>query len=52
MLNVVLTVLISVKYIAIEKVNFGEYYSLILFSTLGMMLMASAGDLITPLSRA
>ena len=47
MLNVVLTVLISVKYIAIEKVNFGEYYSLILFSTLGMMLMASAGDLIT-----
>jgi len=47
MLNVVLTILISVKYIAIEKVNFGEYYSLILFSTLGMMLMASAGDLIT-----
>ena len=47
MLNVILTVLISVKYIVIEKVNFGEYYSLILFSTLGMMLMASAGDLIT-----
>lgn len=46
MLNVILTVLISVKYIAIEKVNFGEYYSLILFSTLGMMIMASAGDLI------
>jgi NADH-quinone oxidoreductase subunit N len=46
MINVVLTILISVKYIAVEKVNFGEYYSLILFSTLGMMLMASAGDLI------
>ncbi|KAF0145153.1 MAG: NADH-quinone oxidoreductase subunit N [Nitrospirae bacterium] len=46
MLNVILTVLISVKYIVIEKVNFGEYYALILFSTLGMMLMASAGDLI------
>jgi len=45
-LNVILTVLISVKYIAIEKVNFGEYYALILFSTLGMMIMASAGDLI------
>lgn len=45
-LNVLLTVLISVKYIAIEKVNLGEYYSLILFATLGMMLMASAGDLI------
>lgn len=46
MLNVILTVLISVKYIVIEKVNFGEYYALILFSTLGMMIMASAGDLI------
>lgn len=45
-INVILTVLISVKYIAIEKVNFGEYYGLILFSTIGMMLMASAGDLI------
>ncbi|MDA8104789.1 MAG: NADH-quinone oxidoreductase subunit N [Nitrospiraceae bacterium] len=45
-LNVILTVLISVKYIGIERVNFGEYYSLILFSTLGMMIMASAGDLI------
>lgn len=46
MLNVILTILISVKYIVIEKVNFGEYYALILFATLGMMLMASAGDLI------
>ncbi len=45
-INVVLTVMISVKYIVIEKVNYGEYYSLILFSTIGMMLMASAGDLI------
>jgi len=45
MMNLVLTVLISVKYISVEKVNFGEYYSLILFSTLGMMIMASAGDL-------
>jgi len=45
-LNVILSVLISIKYIAIEKVNFGEYYSLILLSTLGMMIMASAGDLI------
>jgi NADH-quinone oxidoreductase subunit N len=44
--NVVLTVLISIKYIVVEKVNFGEYYGLILFSTVGMMIMASAGDLI------
>lgn len=46
LVNVILTVLISMKYIVIEKVNFGEYYSLILFSTVGMMIMASAGDLI------
>ncbi|UCE78925.1 MAG: NADH-quinone oxidoreductase subunit N [Nitrospiraceae bacterium] len=46
LLNVVLTVLISMRYLVIERVNFGEYYSLILFATLGMMLMASAGDLI------
>ncbi|MEW6068072.1 MAG: NADH-quinone oxidoreductase subunit N [Nitrospirota bacterium] len=46
LINVVLSVLISVKYIVIEKVNFGEYYSLILFSTIGMMIMASAGDII------
>lgn len=45
-INVVISVLISVKYISIEKVNFGEYYCLIITSTLGMMIMASAADLI------
>ena len=46
LISLVLTTLISVRYIEIEKVNFGEYYSLMLFSTLGMMIMASAGDII------
>ena len=46
-LNVILTMLISLKYMSIEKAAFGEYYSLLLFSTAGMMLMASAADLIT-----
>jgi len=45
-INVILSILISIKYISIERANFGEYYSLILFSTIGMMIMASAGDLI------
>lgn len=45
-INVILSILISIKYIAVERVNYGEYYSLILFSTIGMMIMASAGDLI------
>ena len=46
LVSLVLSVLISIKYIKIEKVNFGEYYSLMLFATLGMMIMASAGDII------
>ncbi len=44
--NLMLTVLISTKYLETLKINFGEYYSLILFATLGMMLMASAADII------
>ncbi|MEW6418868.1 MAG: NADH-quinone oxidoreductase subunit N [Nitrospirota bacterium] len=45
-INVIISVLISIKYISIEKVNFGEHYCLIITSTLGMMIMASAADLI------
>ncbi len=46
LISLVLSILISVRYIEIEKVNFGEYYTLMLFATLGMMIMASAGDII------
>ncbi|MEC4685325.1 MAG: NADH-quinone oxidoreductase subunit N [Nitrospirota bacterium] len=45
-INLILTVLLSTRYLVIEKANHGEYYALIMFSTLGMMIMASAGDLI------
>jgi NADH-quinone oxidoreductase subunit N len=45
-INLILTVLVSIKYLKIERSEFGEYYVLILFSTVGMMIMASAGDLI------
>ena len=45
-LNVILTIGISVKYMKVEKASYGEYYALLLFSTTGMMIMASAGDLI------
>lgn len=44
--NLMLTVLISTRYLETLRINFGEYYSLILFATLGMMLMASAADII------
>ena len=45
-INFVLTVLISLKYIQRQKAEYGEYYSLLLFATAGMMLMASAKDFI------
>ncbi len=41
-----LTIILSRDYLQKEHVNFGEFYLLILFSTIGMMLMASAADLI------
>lgn len=42
-----ITVLSSRDYLNQEDINYGEYYSLIFFSLLGMMLMVSANDLIT-----
>ncbi|RMG02231.1 MAG: NADH-quinone oxidoreductase subunit N, partial [Nitrospirae bacterium] len=44
--SLILTVLISSRYLEIEASPHGEYYSLLMFSTIGMMFMASAGDLI------
>ncbi len=41
-----LVVLISAKYLEIEEAHYGEYYALLLFSAVGMMLMASGRDLI------
>ncbi len=46
MINLMLTILISMRYIQRQKAEYGEYYSLLLFATAGMMLMASAKDLI------
>jgi NADH-quinone oxidoreductase subunit N len=45
-LNVIMTICISLKYLAVEKASYGEYYALLLFATSGMMIMASAADLI------
>lgn len=41
-----LVVLISARYLEIEESNYGEYYALLLFSAVGMMLLASGTDLI------
>jgi NADH-quinone oxidoreductase subunit N len=42
-----LTILISIKYVENEGVQHGEYFALILFATLGMMIMASGTELMT-----
>lgn len=41
-----LTLLMSMNYLEYTDIRTGEYYSLILFSTVGMVLMATATDLI------
>src|SRR5271170_4364293 len=41
-----LSILISVRYLEIEHENHGEFYSLILFSVVGMMCMASSFDIV------
>jgi NADH-quinone oxidoreductase subunit N len=47
LLAAIITVLMSVRYLAIEGASPGEYYFLILCATLGMMIMAGGIDLIT-----
>src|SRR5712692_993149 len=41
-----MVILLSVKYLEIEKEQEGEYYALLLFACVGMMFMASGVDLI------
>jgi NADH-quinone oxidoreductase subunit N len=41
-----LTVLISIVWVENERLPAGEFHSLLLFATAGMMLMASGGDLV------
>jgi NADH-quinone oxidoreductase subunit N len=47
LLAVLLTVLVSLRYLDDENAHYGEYYALLLFATVGMMFMAGGGDLIT-----
>src|SRR5690348_11004785 len=41
-----LSILISVRYLEIEKEHHGEFYALLLFSVVGMMVMASGFDVV------
>lgn len=46
LMSALLTVAISPKFINLYGMRLAEYYPLLMLSTLGMMLMASAGDLL------
>jgi NADH-quinone oxidoreductase subunit N len=41
-----LVILLSVKYLSLTGENHGEYYSLLLFATVGMMFMTAGFDLV------
>jgi NADH-quinone oxidoreductase subunit N len=41
-----LVILASLEYLAVQGIRAGEYYGLILFGTVGMMLMSSAVELV------
>jgi NADH-quinone oxidoreductase subunit N len=46
-LSAVLTIFMSPRYLRLFNISQGEYFQLILFSTLGMMVMVAANDLVT-----
>lgn len=41
-----LSILLSLQYAKVEKFNYGEFYVMILFSVFGMLVLASANDLL------
>jgi NADH-quinone oxidoreductase subunit N len=45
-LAAIFTILISIEYLKRVKIDSGEYYYIILFATVGMMVMASSNDLL------
>ncbi len=46
LVSILITVIASKSYIEKENINFGEYYSLLLFSVMGMLLMIFANDIL------
>ncbi|HMS34084.1 MAG TPA: NADH-quinone oxidoreductase subunit N [Ignavibacteria bacterium] len=46
LISLLITIIASKNYIKKENINFGEYYSLLLFSLMGMMLMIFANDIL------
>ncbi len=46
LLAAAVSIVLSVRYLEIERENHGEFYALVLFSLVGMMCMASGYDLV------
>ncbi len=46
-LSGIITIWLSTRYVEYNRIGITEYYELILFSTVGMMVMAASGDFIT-----
>jgi NADH-quinone oxidoreductase subunit N len=46
LLVALVVVLSSLDYLEVQRINAGEYYALMLFATVGMMLMSSAVELV------
>ncbi|MEK6709302.1 MAG: NADH-quinone oxidoreductase subunit N [Nitrospinota bacterium] len=42
-----LSILLSLHYVKVERINYGEYYAMMLFSLFGMLVMLSGNDLLT-----
>ena len=47
LLGAMLTILVSSRYLDVERAQGGEYYALMLLAVVGMMFLASAGDFVT-----
>lgn len=46
LMSTALVILVSDNYVKQEDINYGEYYALLLFATLGMILMTSGANLL------
>ena len=46
LLAAALTILSSIQYLRLTAIHEGEFYALVLFATVGMMIMAAANDLL------
>ncbi len=47
LISLLISIIISIKYLDIEEEQHGEYYALLMYATIGMMFAASGTDLIT-----